>query len=204
MEATELCDKYQLCPDAPVILYVDRIDPDKKVDRVIRVAAKVMGDLNVQLFIVGDGKPKDELIKLCQELGIDQNCCFPGFISKHEDLPGIYRFANVFVTASEAEIQNSVVHEAAASGLPVATTEASSMTELVIVGKTDFITRPGDIDKMAERLILLVKDPDKATTMGKNGRKLVEAHSNERFLFEHEKLYQSILKMPDRALRQAR
>lgn len=197
-EAEELCEKYDLCPDHPVILYVGRVDPDKKVDLVIHAAAKVMREVDAQLFIVGDGKQREELIQLSQSLGIYQNCRFPGFISKHGDLPGIYRLARVFVTASEIEIQSSVVMEAAASGLPVVTVRASSMPEYVIDGDSGYLVPPEDIELMTERLISLVKDHKKSKKMGQAGQMIAQTHSNERFLQEHEDLYETILRVPKR------
>ena len=195
-ESKELCKKYDLCPDLPVILYVGRVDTDKKVDLVIHAADKVMQKVNAHLFIVGDGKQRQELIQLSKTLGIDQYCRFPGFISKHDDLPGIYRMARVFVTASEIEIQSSVVLEAAASGLPVITVRASSMPEFVIDGNSGYLVSPGDFDQMAERIIPLIKDHRKSRKMGQSGRIIVEAHSNERFLEEHEQLYEAVLHIP--------
>jgi glycosyltransferase involved in cell wall biosynthesis len=193
-EAQELCKKYGLCPDHPVLLYVGRIDKDKRVDLVIRAAARVIQEIDVQLFIVGDGKQKDELIQLSHTLGIDKNCFFPGYISKHDDLPGVYRMASVFITASEIEVQSSVVLEAAASGLPVVTVRASSMPELVIDGENGYLVQPGDIDGMADRLVSLVKDPIRTKRMGHAAREKVERHSNERFIIEHEQLYKSVLR----------
>ena len=157
-ESQELCEKYGLCPDHPVILFVGRIDPDKKVDLVIRAAASVMQDIEAQLFIVGDGKQREELIHLSHSLGIHHNCFFPGFISKHDDLPGIYRLASVFVTASEIEIQSSVVLEAAASGLPIVTVRASSMPEFVIDGESGYLVDPEDIDSLADKMASLLKN----------------------------------------------
>lgn len=194
-ETKDLCRKYDICPDHPVILYVGRIDPDKKVDMVIRAAAKVFKEVDAQLLVVGDGKQRDELIHLSKALGIDQYCRFPGFISKHDDLPGIYRMARVFVTASEIEIQSSVVLEAAASGLPVITVQASSMPEFVIDGNSGYLVPPGDVDQMAKWITFLIKDHRKSRKMGQSGRMIAETHSNERFLEEHEQLYEEVLQV---------
>jgi glycosyltransferase involved in cell wall biosynthesis len=196
-EAKDLCRKYDLCPDHPVILYVGRIDPDKKVDMVIHASAKAMRETDAQLFVVGDGKQREELIRLCQYLGILQNCHFPGFISKHGDLPGIYRLANVFVTASEIEIQSSVVMEAAASGLPIITVQASSMSEFVIDGVSGYLVSPDDVNQMSERIVTLVKDQIKSRKMGQSGRMIAEAHSNQRFLEEHDELYEAVVHKPN-------
>ena len=190
-ESRELCKKYHLCPDKPVILYVGRIDPDKNVDLVVQAASKVMKAVEAQLLIVGDGTQKDELIQLSKSLDIYQNCCFPGFISKYGDLPGIYRLASVFVTASEIEIQSSVVMEAASSGLPVITVNASSMPEFVLDQESGYLLPPGDIKKLADRMVSLIKNPSKAKKMGLAARRVAELHSNRRFIQEHEQLYDS-------------
>jgi glycosyltransferase involved in cell wall biosynthesis len=104
--------------------------------------------------------------------------------------------ARVFVTASEIEIQSSVVMEAAASGLPVITVRASSMSEFVIDGNSGYLVPPGDVGQMAERIIPLLKDPKKSREMGQSGRMIAEAHSNEHFLEEHEQLYKAVLQIP--------
>lgn len=190
-EARELYDKYQICPEHPVILFVGRLDPDKNVELVLRAVAKVLHTMHVQLLVVGDGIQREELIQLSKSIGIHQHCCFPGFVSKYEDLPGIYRLATVFVTASELDVQSSVVLEGAASGLPVITVKASSMAEFVENGKSGYLVPPGDVNALAEQLIFLLRNPNKIKTMKKAGRILAERHSNEVFINAHEKIYEA-------------
>ena len=202
-EARELCEKYELCPDDPVILYVGRIDPDKRVDRILKAVARVIQDTKVQLFVVGDGTQREELIQQSHSLGIQENCFFPGFISKYEDLPGIYRLADIFATASEIEIQSSVVLEAAASGLPVVTVNASSMAEFVMDGKSGFLLPPGDMDLFAEKLSRLLRNPNLRIQMGAAARKLAETHSNEQFLINHEGYYERLVQF-EPALKRSR
>jgi glycosyltransferase involved in cell wall biosynthesis len=191
-ETLELCEKYGIRPDHPIILYVGRLDPDKKVELVVQSAAKVMHQIPSQLLIVGDGIQRDQLIQLSKSLGIHENCCFPGFIPKSGDLPDLYRLASVFVTASEIEIQSSVVLEGAASGLPVVAVNASSMPELVLEGENGYLVQPGDVDGITERLIYLLQDREKIKRMGLAGRKLAEQHSTERFVGTHERLYRTV------------
>ena len=190
-ESKELCDKYHICPEHPVILFVGRLDPDKNIDLVLHAAAKVMKTMHVQLLIVGDGTQREELIQLSKSIGIYQHCCFPGYISKSEDLPGIYRLATVFVTTSEVEIQSSVILEGAASGLPVITVQASSMPELVEDGKNGFLVQPKDINAIAERIVFLLRNPNIIKAMGKAGRILSKRHSNKLFIETHEDIYES-------------
>ena len=135
---------------------------------------------------------REEIEQLSQNLGIQGYCRFPGFVPKSGDLPGIFRLADVFVTASEIEIQSSVVLEAMASGNPVVTVEASSMPEFVSEGVNGYLVPPGDVEAMAGRLISLLSESLKAKGMGKAGRSIAAEHSNERFVGAHEQLYESI------------
>jgi glycosyltransferase involved in cell wall biosynthesis len=191
-ESEELCNKYHLCSERPIILYVGRIDVDKKVELIVYAAAKIMRAVDAQLVIVGDGKEREKVKRLSLSLGIYQDCCFPGFVPKSGDLPGIYRLATVFVTASEIEVQSSVVLEGAASGLPVITVQASSMPEFVIDGESGYLVSPGDVNAISERLISLLSNQTKAKMMGQAGRVMAEKHSNERSQQAHEQLYESL------------
>jgi glycosyltransferase involved in cell wall biosynthesis len=191
-EIEELCKKYQIRNGIPIMLYVGRIDADKQVDLVVKAAAKVMEAMEAQLIVVGDGKQREDIMLLSQSLGIRQNCCFPGFIPKSKDLPRIFRLADVFVTASEIEIQSSVVLEAMASGNPVVTVKASSMPEFVEEGVSGYLVPPGDVKAMAERLVSLLVEPGTVKLMGQAGRSIAKEHSNERFIEAHDQVYKSL------------
>ena len=67
------------------------------------------------------------------------------------------------------------------------------MTEFVIDGETGYLVPPEDTKLMAARLISLVKDHRKSVNMGQVGRIIAETHTNQRFLQQHEALYESIL-----------
>jgi glycosyltransferase involved in cell wall biosynthesis len=188
-ESVSLRQKYNLDPHLPIILYAGRIDIDKRVDLVVRAAAKTLQTESAQLLVIGDGKLRKQMIELSRTLGVDHLCHFPGFVS--DDLAGLYRLASVFITASEVEIQSSVVLEAMASGLPVVTVQASSMPEFVRDGVTGYLVRPGDVNALAERLIVVLQDLERARLMGRAGLDVARQHSNERALIEHEHLYES-------------
>ena len=99
-ERETLCLRYGLDLDLPVVLHVGRLDLDKQVNLVIRASAQAINQVDAQLLIVGDGRQREELNKLCANLGIEKFCHFPGFVETDDDLPGLYRLAAVFVTAS--------------------------------------------------------------------------------------------------------
>jgi glycosyltransferase involved in cell wall biosynthesis len=192
-EGEALRQEYGLEPYLPIILYVGRIDADKRVDLVVRAAAQAMHTVDAQLLVVGDGRRLAAVIRLSEELGIRELSHFPGFVPATGNLPGLYRLASVFITASEIEIQSSVVLEAAATGLPVIAVWASSMPEFVEDSVTGYLVVPRDIDAMVDRLVRLLRNPDQARTMGQAGRAKMQKHSLDRSIEAHERLYRSLV-----------
>jgi len=192
-ESEALRRKYGLDPELSVIIYVGRIDADKRVDLIVHAAAHAVRSVNAQLLVVGDGRRRAAMIRLSKDLGIRDLSHFPGFVPAAGDLPGLYRLASVFITASEIEIQSSVVLEAAATGLPVITIRASSMPELVEDDVTGYLITPRDIDAMADRLVSLLRNPVQARAMGQTGRAMMGEHLLDRSIEAYERLYQSLV-----------
>jgi glycosyltransferase involved in cell wall biosynthesis len=191
-ESKALRRAYALDPELPVIIYVGRIDADKQVDLVVQAAARVMHSVDTQLLIVGDGRRQAAMMRLSEKLGIRDRCHFPGFVSATGDLPGLYRLASVFVTASEVETQGLVALEAAATGLPIVAVRAAAIPEIVKDGETGYLVPPRHIDGMARRLALLLRDSVQAEAMGKAGRAIATNHSLDSSVKAHERLYQSL------------
>jgi glycosyltransferase involved in cell wall biosynthesis len=199
-EKVVLCRKYKLDPDRPIILHVGRLDCDKSVDKVIEAAAKTLRMTNAQMLIVGDGECKEALQNQARSLGIWEDCHFPGFISANGDLPGIYRMANVFTTASEIETQGLVLLEALASGLPVVAVEATCIPELVHDTTNGFLHQSNDVNAFANSLTYLIENPDRAKQMGQMGRGLAEKHSIQAALNQYEILYQETIVQHSKAM----
>lgn len=193
-ERARLLRKYELDPAVPLLLHVGRIDADKRVDLVLRAVAKVVQTTPAQLLIAGDGTQRAAMERLSQTLGIRAACRFPGFVEAGGDLPGLYRLAEVFVTASEVEIQSSVVLEAAASGVPVVTVRASSMAEFVEDGVTGYLVEPRDVARLADRLLtVLQQPPDHRQAMRQAALALARQHSIQSALTAHEQFYKRLV-----------
>lgn len=179
--------------DAPVILYVGRLDRDKQVDRVIQAAALAMQHAPAHCLIVGDGTERENLEQLCAQLGIRERAHFTGFVPAGDGLPDLYRLATVFVIASEVETQGLVLLEAAASGLPIVAVQATCLHEVVHEGKNGYLLPCGDEAGMAQRILDLIRDPARAKEMGLTGRRLVESHADDATFAAYEELYRTAI-----------
>lgn len=192
-EAQTLRAKFDLDPDLPILLYVGRVDADKRVDLVVRATAEALHSIRAQLLVVGNGRQLPEIVKLSEDLGIRQFCHFTGYVSATSDLPGLYRLSRIFFTASEVEIQSSVVMEAAACGLPILVTNTSSMPEFVTDGVNGFLVEPRNIAAMAERIIFLLSDACLSKKFGQASLEFAHRHSLDHSLQMHEQFYQSLI-----------
>jgi glycosyltransferase involved in cell wall biosynthesis len=192
-EREMLCAQYGLDPAKPIILHVGRLDQEKKVDVALKAAAKAMHNSDAQLLIAGDGCQREELVQLAGWLGIAERTRFPGFVSAHGDLPGLYRLATVFITASEIEVHPLVLLEAMSSGVPIVAARATSIPEMVHHGVNGYLAPPGDTNALAEYLVDVIINPALAAQLGAAGHQLACQYSLQRFLEQHEAAYKRLI-----------
>jgi glycosyltransferase involved in cell wall biosynthesis len=112
-----------------------------------RVAARGSGSL---LLIAGDGQLLDEKKKLAASLGISDRVRFLGL---RTDVPRILRAADGYVLSSRYEAMPIVLLEAAASALPVVTTDVGESAEIIRNGEDGFVVPPGDGDRLADAML---------------------------------------------------
>ena len=179
---------YGLPSGRPLILSVGRLSPEKRADVLIEAVAGV-GD--AVLALAGAGPDAERLRALAARLNVSDRVRFLGFIPA-VDLPGLYRQADVFAIASQAELQSLVTMEAMASGLPVVAVNAGALGELVHPGENGFLTRPGLVSDVAGSLDLLCRDAGLRARMSKAGLRIIADHDRHRLLGLWESIYRAL------------
>jgi glycosyltransferase involved in cell wall biosynthesis len=176
----------------PVALFLGRLDDEKKIDELLRAAAKLTEYPNLRVELVGDGGERERLKALAEHLGISDRVSFLGHVSDQE-LPGIYERCTVFVMPSIAELQSIATMEAMASGRPVIGADAMALPHLVHDGDNGYLFPPGDVDRLADRLRrVLGADKAELARLSENSLHLIRSHDIERTLKIFEDLYQGI------------
>jgi glycosyltransferase involved in cell wall biosynthesis len=182
--------RYALPAGRPLVLSVGRLSPEKRADVLIEALARQdVGDS--VLALAGSGPDEGRLRELAARSGVSERVRFLGFIPG-TDLPGLYRLADVFAIASEAELQSLVTMEAMASGLPVVAVNAGALGELVHVGENGFLARPGRSADVAGSLDLLCRDPGLRARMSKAGLRIIADHDRHRLLARWESIYRAL------------
>jgi glycosyltransferase involved in cell wall biosynthesis len=182
--------RYALPAGRPLILAVGRLSPEKHLHVLIEELAR-QDATDAVLALAGSGPDQERLRSLAARLGVAERVFFTGFIPG-ADLPGLYRLADVFAIASEAELQSLVTMEAMASGLPVVAVNAGALGELVHPGENGFLTRPGLVGDVAASLDLLCRDPVLRARMSKAGLRIIADHDRHRLLALWEAIYRAL------------
>jgi glycosyltransferase involved in cell wall biosynthesis len=185
--------RYGLAAGRPLVLSVGRLSQEKRLGVLLDAAART--DPAIQVAVAGAGPDEPRLRAHASSLGVTARVRFLGFVPE-ADLPGLYRLADVFAIASEAELQSLATLEAMATGLPVVAVNAGALGELVRDGENGFLVSPGDAAGMAARLDQLCGDPAGRRAMSAVSARIAAAHDRDRCLTAWESLY--------RALRSAR
>lgn len=178
-------------PNLPplTLLHVGRLGYEKRVEVILRAFGRLSQTFpQTSLLIVGDGPQASLLHSLAHELKIARQVKFLGQVS-HDRLPGIYRQADVFVTASTIETQGLVVLEATASGLPILGVDALALPELIHSGVNGFLAPPEDEQALAEGMARLLHSKDLCLEMGNASRQIALQHSLPHVAEQYESIY---------------
>ena len=145
---------------------------------------------DVEFLLIGDGPLRYQYEEMARQLKIKQKVHFMG---KRNDVPNILSNLSVSVLSSTSEGLSNVILESMAAGIPVVATRVGGNPELVIDGTTGYLVPPADPRSMAEAIISLLQDPDRASAMGAAGKKMVkEKFTVETMVKNYEHLYKSL------------
>ena len=189
--AAAACARHGLRPGA-YILYVGVLEPRKNVDRLIAAFGQAGARLGgLDLVIAGRrGWMYDEIFAKVQALGLEKRVRFTGYVAQ-EDLPGLYGGARLFAYPSRYEGFGLPVLEAMRCGVPVVTTNVSSMPE--VAGDACLLVSPDDVPGLAEAMSRLVEQPALAAELGRRGQERAAAFTWERCARETRAVYEQAL-----------
>lgn len=147
--------------------------------------AKIFPDL--VLLVAGEGEELSSLEEEADNLGIRGNVKFLGF---REDVPSLLQAMDVFVLPSLSEGLPLSVLEAFALQKPVVATNVGGIPEIVKDGSTGYLVPPKNPEALAEKILMLLRDPQKAANIGQAGRKRAEeAFGLEQMIRKYQSLY---------------
>ena len=182
----QVMQRFQLPQDRPLVLHVNRLSEEKRVDVLLHAIAKMQSSAHFAL--IGTGPIKDELVALAAQLNIEERVSFLGYV-RDDDLLALRHSSAFFVIPSEADLQSLATMEAMACGLPIIAANSYALPELVHHNENGFLFAPGDSDEFARQIDTLVEQPELRTQMGQESLNIVSKHDRTIVLQEWEEVY---------------
>lgn len=175
-------------PDAPILLSVGRMDPEKHLDFLVDAFALLINEHpDARLIFAGDGSARKGLEEKVEAMDLKGCIHFLGMVNR-ADLPDVLHDANVFLSASVTEVHPISVIEAIASGLPLVAVQDQAFEGMIVNDENGYLV-PMDIKIFSEKLSILISDREKLDRFGKKSLELSQKFSIETQVESLENLY---------------
>lgn len=153
------------------------------------LAACLKEHSDIYLLLPGAKSNVEKYQALAESKNISSNVNFMGY---RRDIEKLVAMADVSVSTSRQEGLPINLIEAMAVGNPVIATDVRGNNDLVEDGKTGFLVRLNDSEKMSDRILELYDDREKAFEMGRQGMRSASIYSEENVIKEMISVYGSL------------
>lgn len=150
-----------ICPnDEKLIVHISNFRKVKRIDDIIHTFGNIKKTVPSKLLLIGDGPERQNLEKLCRSLEL---CDDIRFIGKLDAVEEVLSVADLFFMPSEKESFGLAALEALACQVPVISSNTGGIPELMIQGKTGFMSNVGDIEDMTKNALTVLDDANLPT-----------------------------------------
>jgi glycosyltransferase involved in cell wall biosynthesis len=170
---------------------VARFAPQKNHALLVKAFALGLArSRSAHLVLVGAGDLQDQLEEQVKNLGLAGQVHFLGLRS---DIPEVLGAMDVFVLSSDYEGNPLSVMEAMAAGLPIVSTAAGGVPDLMENGKEGLIVQPGDVDGLSSAMTFLLGNRELRKFLGgAAARRAKEKFDVSTMVQAYEELYESL------------
>jgi glycosyltransferase involved in cell wall biosynthesis len=170
--------------DVPVVGFVGRLVKDKGILELLRAAQIIHRQLpDVRFLFIGliDRHKLDVITpEIAKDYGLEHVCIFAGM---REDMPEMYALMDVFVLPSHREAFPRAPMEASAMSVPCVATNVRGCRETVEEGRNGLLVPLGEVQPLAEAILSLLNDRNRARQMGIEGRRIALERFDEQLVF---------------------
>ncbi len=167
--------KYNITLDAKVLVYVGTLSKERRLEIIITAMKYVKNEINgVRILIVGDGDGKVNLLRMSEELGLQDSVIFTGYIN-NKLVPLYIASANIAVSPIPDNLYYSLssptkTFEYMAMGKPVIASNILPHLQIIRNDVNGIIVRWDDPSEYSQAIVTLLKNQSKANEIGNNAR----------------------------------
>ena len=143
-----------------LLIHTSNFRKVKRIQDVVNIFCKINKEIPSKLIMIGDGPQRANIESLTRSLCSLRDVMF---IGKVPDVENVLHNADLFLLTSEKESFGLSALEAMASSVPVISSNAGGLPELVEDGKSGYTCDIGDIESMSNRAISIL---DKSNLKG--------------------------------------
>lgn len=168
---------------------VARQDENKNQTMLLN-AFKIVHDLDTdtKLYLIGDGPCHNQLLRMRNELGLDDCVEIPGNV---DDPENYYALSDVYVQTSHREAMPLSILEAMAAGLPIISTDVGGIKD--VVDTNGFLIADGDKEALINRMREMLLMPESENKqMADRSFSIVDDYSSSKMALRYETLYKRV------------
>lgn len=144
--------------EAPRLLVARNLEPIYDIATAIHAFSRVRAVFpGASLVVAGSGPQREELESLVTNLGLAGCVTFSGRV-ENAGMPALYAQADCAVNPSTADNMPISLLEAFASGVPVVSTDAGGIPDMLADGESGLLVPVGDVERMAAAVVRVLSD----------------------------------------------
>ena len=186
--------------DPPLVVMTGRFVPKKGHELGIRAFAQALKQgVSAELVIIGDGLLKSRYLSLIGELSICDSVKLagvlpPSAVKETIQSSSVVLAPSIVAPNLDRESGMIVAKEASACGVPVIGHIHGGIPDIIEDGKTGYLVREGDVDKMSAHLCSVLTNESLRVALGEAARRKMEREYNIRDrILALEEIYDSIV-----------
>ncbi|MFZ4630808.1 MAG: N-acetyl-alpha-D-glucosaminyl L-malate synthase BshA [Bacteroidia bacterium] len=186
----------RFCPEGHrLLIHISNFRRVKRIDRVVEWFHRISDQVPSSLLMVGDGPELPRAEQSVREGGLSGKVHFIGRQDPVESLLGV---SDLLLLPSETESFGLAALEALACGVPVMSSDAGGLPELIEDGRGGILVSENGQAQGIERAVALLSDPSKLDQFRQASIRRASNYSLERILPLYEALYRQVLEEDNR------
>lgn len=173
-----------------LLVHVSNFRPVKRVLDVLDLFLKLRAKVPSRLLLIGDGPDRPAAEAMCRANGTCGDVLFLGKMTEPEE---VVASCDLFVLASETESFGLAALEAMASGVPVVSTNAGGIPEVVEAGVAGLLNEVGDTAAMAAHAAEILKDDPTLQRFREGAKRSAKRFDIAKVLPRYEALYEKVV-----------
>jgi len=181
-----------------LLLFFGFVREYKGLRHIIRAMPEITAyDSSIKLMVVGEfGNDKDSYIDLIKECRTEESIKIVDCYIPDKDIEKYFAASDLVVLPYESATQSGIVQIAYGFEKPVIATKVGGLPEVVINGKTGYVTEPKEPHQLAEAIIRFFKE-EKAEEFSENVRK-------EAYKYSWDRMNETVKRLTEKAERDER